>query len=298
MCVLMCTLHCLLLQALLLLLAASYAHCTRWRWCGTIRPASSRYSLARESAGECMHTSTGGAGLRIGVGGAMQCVCPPWADYSTPQIVNFNVTVLRDGEGVCNATVTIANPCLTAVCESNPVSPLVLAENVTTLGLHPPLCGISLYRHHNTVNVETKDNTFACSALDQSLLITTAAHSHPDSGSPAVLVTQAIPLHTASCSKDATTVALHPYPSPRQPSHALRRMVNHAPRFDEFHYTETVLENSPIGTMVTTVRANDPDVGDQLSYSWIADVAHSHDIFELNSETGVVTTTGKLAAYQ
>lgn len=76
-----------------------------------------------------------------------------------------------------------------------------------------------------------------------------------------------------------------------------RRVKNNPPQFSSSYNQATVKEDCPIGTTVTTVKATDVDAGSNgvLRYSMSpSQNLLSGDYFNLNSNSGVITTTQKL----
>ena len=69
----------------------------------------------------------------------------------------------------------------------------------------------------------------------------------------------------------------------------VRQTSTSPPQFNDTFYMASVLENSPLHTTVTGVRAtgNAP-----ISYTMTPDNGFSEGLFSMNSSTGVVTTTG------
>ena len=69
----------------------------------------------------------------------------------------------------------------------------------------------------------------------------------------------------------------------------VRQVTTSPPEFNDTFYMGSVVENSPLGTFVITVRAmgNGP-----INYVMTADSGFSRGLFAINRTTGVVTTTG------
>ena len=65
------------------------------------------------------------------------------------------------------------------------------------------------------------------------------------------------------------------------------------------HFTASVLESSPLGTLVATVTAFDLDgwVREELSYSLHSDNPHSEEILTIDSRTGAIITRGKRLSF-
>ncbi|XP_030594789.1 protocadherin beta-16-like [Archocentrus centrarchus] len=71
---------------------------------------------------------------------------------------------------------------------------------------------------------------------------------------------------------------------------------DNAPVFTQQTYKATVTENSPAGTVVTTVTASDADQGSnsKITYSITNAADDESKVFEINSENGEVVLTGKI----
>ena len=76
-----------------------------------------------------------------------------------------------------------------------------------------------------------------------------------------------------------------------------KRQVNTAPQFQLPNYQVSVPENEPAGTRVITLKATDPDDGEagRLEYSMEALFdSRSNDFFDIDSQTGSITTVQSL----
>lgn len=76
-----------------------------------------------------------------------------------------------------------------------------------------------------------------------------------------------------------------------------KRQVNAAPQFQLPNYQVSVPENEPAGTRVITLKATDPDDGEagRLEYSMEALFdSRSNDFFDIDSQTGSITTVQSL----
>lgn len=76
-----------------------------------------------------------------------------------------------------------------------------------------------------------------------------------------------------------------------------KRQVNAAPQFQLPNYQVSVPENEPAGTRVITLKATDPDDGEagSLEYSMEALFdSRSNDFFDIDSQTGSITTVQSL----
>lgn len=76
-----------------------------------------------------------------------------------------------------------------------------------------------------------------------------------------------------------------------------KRQVNSSPQFQLPNYQVSVPENEPTGTRVITLKATDPDDGEagRLEYSMEALFdSRSNDFFEIDSQTGSITTVQSL----
>ncbi|XP_018408005.1 PREDICTED: cadherin EGF LAG seven-pass G-type receptor 1 [Nanorana parkeri] len=77
----------------------------------------------------------------------------------------------------------------------------------------------------------------------------------------------------------------------------LRRSINNSPQFQLHNYQASVPENEPAGTRVTSLRATDQDQGDAGRVEYFLEAlldSRSFDYFEIDPETGTVTTTQAL----
>ena len=116
-----------------------------------------------------------------------------------------------------------------------------------------------------------------------------------------LILTEAIPLHLLSCTKSHTQpLSLRPLapsfpltPPSDPPLLRLPRQsgINSPPEFDSLHYTVEVLENSPLGTSVTTVQASDPEQS-QLTYSMASNDINNQELFSIDPQSGLVTSAG------
>ncbi|XP_028838467.1 protocadherin beta-16-like isoform X10 [Denticeps clupeoides] len=71
---------------------------------------------------------------------------------------------------------------------------------------------------------------------------------------------------------------------------------DNAPVCERAAYNVEILENSPVGTVITTVKAHDADKGmnGHVSYSFAYSSAEASDLFEINAENGEIRLLGKL----
>nr|DBA31283.1 TPA: hypothetical protein GDO54_007159 [Pyxicephalus adspersus] len=77
----------------------------------------------------------------------------------------------------------------------------------------------------------------------------------------------------------------------------LRRSINNNPQFQLHNYQASVPENEPAGTRVTSLRATDQDPGDGGRVEYFMEAlfdSRSNDYFQIDPETGTVTTTQAL----
>lgn len=73
-----------------------------------------------------------------------------------------------------------------------------------------------------------------------------------------------------------------------------RELRNQSPYFENPLYTANVLEEQPVGTLVTTVRARDPE-DSPVQYSMVSLLdARSQTMFKIDARSGVVTTATNL----
>ncbi|XP_063302853.1 cadherin EGF LAG seven-pass G-type receptor 1 isoform X3 [Pelobates fuscus] len=76
-----------------------------------------------------------------------------------------------------------------------------------------------------------------------------------------------------------------------------KRSTNSSPQFQLHNYQASVPENEPAGTRVTSLRATDPDSGEAGRLEYFMEAlfdSRSNDYFEIDPETGTVTTTQAL----
>ncbi|XP_041653156.1 protocadherin beta-16-like [Cheilinus undulatus] len=71
---------------------------------------------------------------------------------------------------------------------------------------------------------------------------------------------------------------------------------DNAPVFTQPTYAATVSENSPQGTVITSVTASDADYGvnGRIKYSITSSLNQAHSMFEINEETGEIRLTGNI----
>ncbi|XP_028838466.1 protocadherin beta-16-like isoform X9 [Denticeps clupeoides] len=71
---------------------------------------------------------------------------------------------------------------------------------------------------------------------------------------------------------------------------------DNAPVCERALYNVEILENSPVGTVITTIKAHDADKGSygHVSYLFAHASAETSDLFEINAENGEIRLLGKL----
>ncbi|XP_041442377.1 cadherin EGF LAG seven-pass G-type receptor 1 isoform X2 [Xenopus laevis] len=77
----------------------------------------------------------------------------------------------------------------------------------------------------------------------------------------------------------------------------IKRSTNSSPQFQLHNYQASVPENEPAGTRVTSLRAVDPDTGEAGRLEYFMEAlfdSRSNDYFEIDSETGTVSTSQPL----
>eukprot|EP00079_Xenopus_tropicalis_P015439 XP_004913058.1 PREDICTED: cadherin EGF LAG seven-pass G-type receptor 1 isoform X2 [Xenopus tropicalis] len=77
----------------------------------------------------------------------------------------------------------------------------------------------------------------------------------------------------------------------------IKRSTNSSPQFQLHNYQASVPENEPAGTRVTSLRAVDPDTGEAGRLEYLMEAlfdSRSNDYFEIDSETGTVSTSQAL----
>ena len=299
--------------AALLLLAASFvqADSDTWRRCGNVRTAirhSSQYHIAGSGNTETAYRAAfNGAEVQLmAATGDVYCKC--LTDDSSP-LKTIDITVplqSLSGDERINVTVTFTDPCQSSVCQYGATGGsnlLRLSEEVLTVELQQPSCATKMDALRVGDNIAVKRSNIAnngrCRGEYGKLLINSVFHSRHHA--PALFVRQDLPFHIGSCQSGETQlVAMQQLNnSPPRMSHyrpsRVTRQLNHAPTFESFYYDVSILENSPQGTSVTTIIANDSDIGanGQLTYTMSSDNIHSELLFNLNPNTGIVTTAGE-----
>ena len=277
----------------------------KWRHCGSLQlpPYISPLRLTNSDRDR----------VRLGRDGALHCSCSE-GDLGDPERVTVE---FADGEGRFVGSVNVkAHPCTEAVCVSERVvgttARLTPSMDVSgfSLDLVPSECAESntLRRTSNASVLEiSSQGGFSghCRiALSQTLTLT-AAGAVPDTG--AVSVRWLVPLDMDSCAdsleqdRGTTTARVvfystgFPRISGSDTTHEVVRRSDNPPSFLYPYYSERVVENSPVGTLVATAAASDIDEGyaGELTYSMVASVnAISAEYFQIHNVNGEITTTG------
>ncbi len=304
-----------LLQALLLLLVATLvsagaADGTTWRWCGHVRPAIQRPTQYHLAAGTTV-TQTGQTEVSLQPNGDLLCSCPTHPQ-APPTELKVAVIAAQEGSNMTYTTtvvVPILNPCMAAVCQQT--DPLQLSKSPLSVQAHSPPCGVKVNARvlDRSITLAVRTNASAvcggCSSCDQyGWLIITQVFHPPHPNKPSLVTRQAFPLDLATCvanSNHPAPISLQRAPNslmdhspPPKLFQRVKRQANNQPEFDDLHYIVSVRENSPLGTIVTTVQANDPDAGSlgEITYTMDPVNSRSSSLFALHPSTGVVTTTG------
>ena len=298
-----------LMLLLTLLSVAHIADCRRgtMAWCGSIRLALG-HSLGYSITPAVVHSASASVQLHVSTTGDVYCKCLHDRDSqetsAVPRTLELSLLIIS-GKEELSVTVNFTHPCLIATCQHG--VPLQPSAFTAAVRLQTPPCAQHVYtavhRLEESLAIETRTQPHSafskCRADDYAkLLLSSVVHppvGHKD-GVPVLILTEALPLHLMSCTKDHTQpLRLRPLApsSPDTPPLRLPRQsgINSPPEFDSLHYTVEVLENSPLGTSVTTVLASDPEQG-QLSYSMTSSNINNQELFSIDPQSGLVTSAG------
>ena len=280
-------------------LASSVPDRPNWQLCGYVRPAikaPTQYRVAES----VLHM-----GIRVRDSGDVLCACPSPLPAPKPESVELIIPLIETNRpSSMTLVVQFIDPCMVAVCQHG--DPFQFATAPLAVHVRPPPCGPSLQVYKAGRNIVLNTETDAagvhshCTESGQyGILLISHASLPTNPGDPSLVITQNFPLDLSTClGSSSMLVSLHRinssqpqnYPPPLviQKSRIVRQS-NQPPEFDSQHYT-------PIGTVVTTVAASDPDTGSlgEVTYSFILLDSNRQNLFSLDSDTGVMTTTGWL----
>lgn len=290
---------CLLLSASLLASAASER--TNWRWCGHIGPAIHRPAHYRLATGTTAQTALTESEIRVEANGELYCRCPTHLQAPPTELrPAVIIAVLEGGNNTSSVIADVLNPCTVAVCRET--DQLQLSQPPLKVEVLPSACGVKVEPQSTagkTTVVATGTNTSVisggCYQPDGQLIISQAVHvPHPNH--PPLVILQSFPMDLSTCAAISDSTAHISLQSLDAITHTTNVVGLHQqvrrqapPQFGYSDYTVSVRENSPVGTMVTTVQASGSGA---IIYTMTPMNPLSVLLFSLDTSTGVITTTG------
>lgn len=255
-----------------------------------------------------LHYHGGSSRVRLDVSGRLHCDCRESDSASDLERVNISVV---DGEGRAVVTIrTVLYPCLVAGCNQEAGTEFSKL-NSSSVELVPEECReiFSLDVTDRGVNVTPVRELGDMQVEHCRKLLTIALHrthtlyemAHNSAHTVTFSIKTYTPFDMDSCAESlqhgvSTKLMFYSlYSSTALPKqHTIVRRDNTPPTFLKSFYSVDVLENSPLGTIVTVVQASDLDEGTdgEVTYSMLPNNnLISADYFAINDTTGEIVTT-------
>ena len=281
----------------LLMLALGAAARKTWSPCGLVQLPTG-YSMAQPAAG---------GELSVGLlDNVLMCSCAEDA-AGLGQRVELDLSVTDRAGQTAGHVHTAIFPCAEAVCSSREHSnanPNPIALLNSSIEVSPKECSsfIQVLKASKTglFAVAARGTEDSCNSRLQILLSQThfldTAPQTTATARAKVTFKHIIPFNTENCVQQRESNIVFQAVQNTDRRHAISKRANTQPTFLNHYYEVEVAENVPLGTTVTVVQASDPDSGPngQLNYSMepVNVMANSGDLFEIDSESGAITTTG------
>ena len=291
------------LFSLLLLSGAASGPDSRrsWRTCGSVQPPAD-HSLLQYSSNR----------VRLETSGALQCNCRgDRAKSGDFENVKFSV-VDREGKRLVPVHAAVY-PCLVAGCDHQVADVTQFSKfDSSSVDLLPKHCSRIFDVHVSDSRVELSATVKGLEDMqieDCTNLLTIALHqTYSLYGTANISETLTIITHSPfdmdSCAEslkrgELTRLTFYSLykTMPQSTHHSVIRRDNTPPTFLKSFYSVEVVENSPVGTVVTVVQASDVDQGTNgdITYSMqLHNNLISAEYFVINSTTGEIVTAGTI----
>ena len=316
-----------LLQALLLLVlvageaALGAASPQKWRRCGSLQLPSPAVALRPTQRNDWSR-------VLLDPSGTLHCSC---SERDVADAETLRVDFVGERERIIESMNLKVSPCVEAACvpadSASHVANTVEPPSFTSAELIPADCGKSVILRKTAdvgleiVPGEDLDETrLALHCREPSIALSqTLQLSHAVSSTRTPTIRWLIPLDLHSCAHSLKQDRTASSPTSQvvffranekdfpcnfsrvtRTRHEIARRSNNPPSFLYSYYSAEVVENSAVGTLVTTVQASDIDEGSagEITYSMVPNVnAISGDYFEIHNISGDITTTGERPYY-
>ena len=254
------------------------------------------------------------ANTRLSSNGIFQCSC---SGLTSGDMETVDIVIVDEG-GRRYAPIQVAiYPCLSALCVSRQTASddTVTISHFDSVEILPRECndGIMLNKTNDSIEIAIKYEIYRKSCGKNSTIIFSndhnILHQLSDNGimsSRTLNIRRHIPIDMDSCADvlkqdnhfNAKVILYNVYKkmfSVYTAEHVVVRRDNTPPSFFLSYYSEEIIENSPVGTSVTTVQADDIDSGTngELTYTMEPlEYLLSANYFEIHSTSGEITTKG------